>query len=205
MKVGGRDHERLATRAVLLATSLGVAFTSPAPAAQTPTAAAAVFEECRALVARDDSEQAIARCQEAVRLDPQRPDLYLMLGAAHDALWQRDRVSATGDASRMLEHRRKAMENYERFLTLNRGDTEARRRARPPALSALLGIYISGDEANAAAREYADELAREPSLGRRERLILAAAYSRLDRPELSEQFLVRHWRPTRPTPWFARV
>lgn len=190
MQISGRPRRRFSTGAILLATSLGVVLASRAPAAQT-TPAEAAFEECRVLMTMEVRNQAIARCEEAARLDPKLPDPYFLLGAAHEALAHEEAGAATPDDSRIQEHRRKATENYKKFLNLNRGDTEPRRRARPKALGGLLGVYISGDERDEAILQYANQLAEEPSLGRRELFFLAAVYSRHERPELSEKFIKR--------------
>src|SRR5450759_3054026 len=192
MQTGDRGHTRFSRGAILLSTCLGVALASLASAAQR-TPAEAASEECRVLLTMDVYNQAIARCEEAVRLDPKLPDPYYMLGAAHDLLWQQEtRASATPDDSRIQEHRRKAAENYKKFLGLDRGDTEPRRRARLTALSSLLGLYIiSGGEKDEAFLEYANELAKAPSLDTRDLLILAAVYSRHERLDLSAAFLKR--------------
>ena len=140
----------------------------------------------------DAYNQAIARCEEAVRLDPKLPAPYYMLGAAHDLLWQQEtRASATPDDSRIQEHRRKATENYKKFLGLNLGDTDPLRRARPTALSSLLGLYIISGEKDEAFLEYANELAKAPSLKKRDLENLAAVYSRHERLDLTAAVLKR--------------
>lgn len=116
---------------------------------------------------------------------------HLWLGSAHGSLWQQARAAATPDDARTREQARKAIENYKKFLTLNQGAAETPRRMRPLALSALLGIYLFEDHRDEAALGYADELAREPSLVRRDIFILVGVYSLHGRPDLCEPLLKR--------------
>src|SRR5436190_8792948 len=100
--------------------------------------------------------RAIARCDDAVRIDANLADPYLILGSAHDALWQKDMGAD--------EHRLKAAENYWRFLALTRDDiTQTRRKDRGTALTAILQIYIFGGD-KTGDLDYANELARASSL-----------------------------------------
>ena len=168
----------------------GNAGTSRVPNVPTRTAGAAL-EDCRALMARQLHEEAIARCGEAVRLDPALSEPYFLTGLAHDFLWQKgDAATATPGAPRASreDHRQKAAESYRKFLALSQPDAEPVRRDRHAALSALLGLYIFGG-AHEGDLEYANELARDPSLTRSDLLSLAGAYARHERPNLSEKFL----------------
>jgi TonB family protein len=184
---------------ILFAVVIGVgALASPVRAVQSPGQAAA--DECRTLLSIDVFNQAIARCEEAVRLDPKLADPYLMLGNAYDRLWQQEtRASAAANVERLREHRRKAAENYKKFLGMTPGDTEARLRARIPALGGLLALHIiSSSEQGTTEKhrdpamlEYTNELAKAPNLAKRDLVVLAAMYSQHDRTDLSVAFLTR--------------
>jgi protein TonB len=198
MQFRTRRHVRLLSRVTLLVICIGVALASSVRAAQSPGQAAA--DECRTLLSIDVFNQAIARCEEAVRLDPKRPDPYLMLGNAYDRLWQQEtRASAAANVERLREHRRKAAENYRKFLGMTPRDTEARLRARAPALGGLLALHIisSTEEGTTekhrdpAMLEYTNELARAPNLTKRDLVVLAAMYSQHHRTDLSVAFLTR--------------
>jgi tetratricopeptide (TPR) repeat protein len=159
-------------------------------AAQTAPASAA-FGECRVLYTLGAFDQAIARCDEAIRLEPKWPNPYFMLASAHDSLsWKEAYTSPGADASRIPEHRRQASETYKKFLALTQDDT-AQRRPRTVALSKLLWLYLGGEPKADPALEYAEELARQPSLTKLDLFALAGVYIRHERPELSEQFLKR--------------
>jgi protein TonB len=121
-----------------------------------------------------------------------------MLGTAYDRLWQQEtRASAAPNAERVREHRRKAAENYQKFLGMTPGDTEARLRARAPALGGLLALHVmSSTEKSTTGKdpamlEYANELARSPTLAKRDLVVLAAVYSQHERKDLSAAFLTR--------------
>jgi tetratricopeptide (TPR) repeat protein len=186
MSISGRRRQRFSTGAILLAMYVGVA--SASPAAQVVPATAA-YDECRVLVQMEAYNKAIQRCEEAVRLDPKSPDPFFELGRVYYFLAQQ--LPTTTPADVVREHRRKAAENFKKFLALNRGDTEGRRRVTPAALAAVLTLYVFEEQTDEAALEYANRLAEEPSLERHELLLLAKVYSRHARPELSEKSLKR--------------
>ena len=177
MQISGRAHERLSKSAILLVTGISVALASPVRAGQSPGQPAA--DECRTLLSIDVFNQAIARCEEAVRLDPKLPDPYLMLGTAYDRLWQQEtRAGAAPNAERVREHRRKAAENYQKFLGMTPGDTEARLGARAPALGGLLALYVmSSTEKSTTENDPADALPAAPATAMPTRMIPASCFT----------------------------
>jgi TonB family protein len=183
MKATGPGFERFSPGAVGLVTLLALALAPAAPAAAgTPAEAASL--ECKSLLGQRNYNSALARCEESVRLDPKLPEPYYLLGATHDAFWQQK----ANTPERIQEHRAKALDHYRKSLALNRGDTDERRSMSVQALSALLELVQFGGEQEGDLK-YADELARAPSLVRRQRFVLAATYARHSRAEECANFM----------------